>query len=84
MFKEHGPVFVAYYVTTWTAGAAVCYGGITIAGIDGAVMGVQLLGPGGGGPSTEIPALPPVALVALGVGLLGAGGAALRVRKAAR
>ena len=33
MFKEHGPVFVAYYVTTWTAGAAVCYGGITIAGI---------------------------------------------------
>ena len=38
MFKEHGPVFVAYYVTTWTAGAAVCYGGITIAGIDGIAL----------------------------------------------
>lgn len=38
MFREHGPVFVAYYVTTWTAGAAVCYGGITIAGVDGIAL----------------------------------------------
>ena len=38
MFREHGPVFVGFYVTTWTAGAAVCYGGITIAGVDGIAL----------------------------------------------
>ena len=35
LFLEHGPVFVAYYATTYSAGLAVAYGGITVAGIDG-------------------------------------------------
>ena len=35
LFREHGPVFVVYYGSTWTAGLAVAYGSITVAGLDG-------------------------------------------------
>ena len=35
LVQEHGVVFVGYYAATWSAGAAVCYGGITVAGVDG-------------------------------------------------
>jgi hypothetical protein len=51
--------------------------GITIDGIDGVVVGVQLLGPGGGSPP-QVPALPPGAVAVLGVALLGSGLAASR------
>ena len=37
-FREHGLVFVGYYATTWTAGFGVCYGGVTLAGIDGLAL----------------------------------------------
>ena len=34
-FREHGPVFVAYYGTTWLGGFGVCWAGVTVAGVDG-------------------------------------------------
>lgn len=37
-FREHGLVFVGYYATTWTAGFGVCWGGVTIAGLDGVAI----------------------------------------------
>ena len=42
-FREHGPVFVAYYGTTWLGGFGVCWAGITVAGVDGVAL-LQYLG----------------------------------------
>jgi Protein of unknown function (DUF1279) len=42
-FREHGPVFVAYYGTTWLGGFGVCWAGVTVAGVDGVAL-LQYLG----------------------------------------
>lgn len=34
-FREHGPVFVAWYGVTWGAGFGVCWTGVTLSGLDG-------------------------------------------------
>lgn len=41
-FKEHGPVFVAYYTTTWLGGFGVCWGAVTLTGLDGVHLLQQL------------------------------------------
>ena len=38
MFREHGPVFVGLYGTTWLGGFGVCWAGVTIAGVDGVAL----------------------------------------------
>jgi len=43
MFREHGPVFVGFYATTWLGGFGVCWAGVTIAGLDGVAL-LQYLG----------------------------------------
>lgn len=42
-FREYGPVFVGYYVTTYAAGFGVCWTGVTVAGVDGVAL-LQYLG----------------------------------------
>jgi Protein of unknown function (DUF1279). len=36
--REHGPVFVGYYATTYAAGFGISYGAITVAGLDGVAL----------------------------------------------
>ena len=43
MFREHGPVFVGYYATTWLGGFGVCWAGVSVAGLDGVAL-LQYLG----------------------------------------
>ena len=37
-FREHGLVFVGFYTTTWLGGFGVCYGSVTLAGLDGVAL----------------------------------------------
>ena len=37
-FREHGPVFVGYYATTWLGGFGVCWGAVSVAGLDGVAL----------------------------------------------
>jgi hypothetical protein len=43
MMREHGPVFVGYYATTYAAGFGVCWTAIAAAGVDGVAL-LQWLG----------------------------------------
>tara|TARA_B110000046_G_C12644669_1_gene254115 strand:- start:73 stop:363 length:291 start_codon:yes stop_codon:yes gene_type:complete len=43
MFKEYGLTFVMLYTTTWAGGFGVCYGAVTVAGVDGVAL-LQYLG----------------------------------------
>ena len=42
-FRQHGLVFVGYYTATWIGGFGVCWGGVSIAGLDGVAL-LQWLG----------------------------------------
>ena len=40
--REHGPVFVGYYATTYAAGFSVCFTAVTATGLDGLALLQQL------------------------------------------
>jgi hypothetical protein len=42
-FREHGPVFLAFYATPWLGGFGVCWAGVTVTGVDGVAL-LQWLG----------------------------------------
>jgi hypothetical protein len=42
-FREHGVVFAGYYFTTWAGGFGVCWGAVTVGGLDGVAL-LQWLG----------------------------------------
>ena len=42
-FREHGPVFVGYYATTYAAGFGVCWTAVSVVGLDGVAL-LQYLG----------------------------------------
>ena len=40
--REHGPVFVGYYATTYAAGFGICWTAVTATGLDGVALLQQL------------------------------------------
>ena len=56
-FRQHGLVFVGYYTATWVGGFGVCWGGVSIAGLDGVTL-LHLLPDGDGTLAAAAAALP--------------------------